>query len=160
MQRERISERTSRFYFNTGVRPERVEAFPYDYHREKGHVIRGTLLIPFDADDVPERAEFVCCTSNIEQYKDMFIIAEIRNTSMVSKYAVFKKPINYEAEVLADSYVAACEATSKCRASRGAESCDKCGKYNSKKLCDIRGRAESLFTVLQRINPGNGPLPF
>lgn len=94
MQRERINERTSRFYFDTGVRPERVfdPPFPYEYHRQKGHVIRGTLLIPFDADDVPERAEFVCCCSNVDQYADGFVVAEIYNTSMVSKYAVFKKP--------------------------------------------------------------------
>lgn len=91
MQREIISERTSRFYFNTGVRPERVSAFPYEYHREKGHVIRGTLLIPFDADDVPERSEFVCCCSNVDLYSDDFVITEIYNTSMSSKYAVFKK---------------------------------------------------------------------
>lgn len=95
MQSERINEKTRRFYFNTGVRPENVfnPPFPYEYHRKMGHVIRGTLLIPFDADDVPERAEFVCCGSDVDHYRrDGFVVAEIYNTSMSSKYAVFKKP--------------------------------------------------------------------
>ena len=159
MQSERINEKTRRFYFNTGVKPANISNFLYEYHRKVGNVIRGTLCIPFDADDVPDGAEYVCCADYIEPYKDGFIIAEIRNTSMVSKYAIFKKPMTYDVEVMKDSYAAACEAVSECRASLGAFSCDDCGKYNTKKLCNLRGRAESLFTVLQRINPADAPLP-
>ena len=160
MQSELLNEKTRRFYFNTGVKPENISNFPYEYHRSVGNVIRGTLCIPFDADDVPDNAEFVCCTDHIEQYKDRFIIAEVRNTSMVSKYAIFKKPMTYDVEVMKDSYAAACQDVSECRASHVAFSCDDCGKYASKKLCNLRGRAESLFTVLQRINPADAPLPF
>ena len=79
---------------------------------------------------------------------------------MVSQYAIFKKPMNLDVEVMEDSYKSAREAVSECRSNLCAFTCDDCGKYNTKKLCGIRGRAESLFPVLQRINPANAPLPF
>lgn len=78
------------FYFNTGVRPENVVNFPYKYHEEQGHVIRGTLLIPFDCEYVPEKAVFAFAADNIELAKDELICREIHNSTLHSKYAFFK----------------------------------------------------------------------
>jgi len=78
------------FYFNTGVKPQNINNFPYEYHRKKGHVIRKTLLIPFDC-DVPKDSEFLFASnySNIELNDDM-VVREIHNSTMLSKYAYFR----------------------------------------------------------------------
>jgi hypothetical protein len=81
----------NKFYFNTGVKPENVIKFPYEYHKEKGHVIRGTLLIPFEC-DAPEKAVFMyaCDNPNLDSAKSTnVIVREMHNTTMVSKYAYF-----------------------------------------------------------------------
>jgi hypothetical protein len=83
------------YYFNTGVEPHKVINFPYDYHKEKGNVIRGTLLIPFDCEDVPENARFLFAT-DVEDMNvlnlnpDITIKREIHNSNMVSKYVYFQ----------------------------------------------------------------------
>jgi hypothetical protein len=82
----------NKFYFNTGVRPETVSNFPYDYHKEKGNVIRGTLLIPFEC-DAPEDAKlmFLCGNPNLDEAKSKnVIVREVFNTNMASKYAYLK----------------------------------------------------------------------
>ncbi|HLO91600.1 MAG TPA: hypothetical protein VK172_10595 [Lentimicrobium sp.] len=84
-----------RFYFNTGVRPETVfnPPFPYEYHRNKGNVIRGTLLIPFDCDNVPDNASFymACDNPELPEAKNPnIIVREIVGGNMVSKYAYFR----------------------------------------------------------------------
>ena len=78
------------FYFNTGVRPERVSNFPYEYHREVGNVIRGTLCIPFDC-DAPKDAKllFMCGDDTLPREGDV-IVREVFNTSSQSKYAYFR----------------------------------------------------------------------
>ena len=81
-----------RFTFNTGVRPENVINFPYEYHRSVGNIISRTLLIPFDA-DAPENASlmFLCDNPNLPESKaDTVIVREVFNTSLVSKYAYFR----------------------------------------------------------------------
>lgn len=80
------------FYFNTGVRPETVLNFPYEHHRKVGNVIRGTLLIPFECDNVPDDATFMyACGKNdlpILGRADV-ICREIVGGNMCSKYAYF-----------------------------------------------------------------------
>jgi hypothetical protein len=83
---------TKRFYFNTGVRPENVSNFPYEYHRKIGNAIHGTLCIPFDCNDVPENAkfEFACDTPTLKDYVQNYIVREIVGGNMISKYAYFR----------------------------------------------------------------------
>jgi hypothetical protein len=82
----------NKFYFNTGVNPSNVINFPYDYHKEKGDVIRGTLLIPFEC-DAPADATFMfaCDNPNLpEAQNNNIIVREMFNTNMQSKYAYFE----------------------------------------------------------------------
>lgn len=82
------------FYFNTGVRPENVINFPYEYHRKNGNVIRGTLLNPFDC-EAPENATlmFLCSNPDLTEAKaDNVQVFEIFNTKLASKYAYFRIP--------------------------------------------------------------------
>ena len=44
------------FYFNTGVEPYKHDP-PVKIH--KGMILRGTLCIPFDCEDVPDGSEFL-----------------------------------------------------------------------------------------------------
>ncbi len=78
------------FYFNTGVRPETVSNFPYKYHEEKGDVIRGTLLIPFEC-DAPENAQlkYLCDNPNLEPNTPNVKVYEVTGGNMSSKYAYF-----------------------------------------------------------------------
>ena len=80
------------FYFNTGVRPENVPNFPYNYHKEKGHKIMGTLCIPFDC-EAPDNAAlmFLCDNPELPESKfDNVSVYPVFNTSMVSKYVYFR----------------------------------------------------------------------
>lgn len=79
------------FYFNTGVRP-------YNHNPpikiSKGEVLRGgTKQIPFDCNDVPENAVFMFACDNpdlkVLKYGD-FIVREIFNSVLCSKYAYFR----------------------------------------------------------------------
>lgn len=80
------------FYFNTGVKPSNVVNFPYDYHQRVGNKIMGTLVIPFDCEDVPEGAKFAFACNNPELKGDNQICREIHNSNLVSKYAFFDLP--------------------------------------------------------------------
>ena len=83
------------FYFNTGVQPSNVRnpEFDYEYHREKGHVIKnGTLHIPFDC-DAPEDCTllFMCNDPSLPESKQKnVIVCKVSNTTMFSKYAYLK----------------------------------------------------------------------
>jgi hypothetical protein len=78
------------FYFNTGVQPYKhnppVKLSP-------GHVMRGgTMQIPFDCDDVPDNAifKFACDNPKLKESEyPNWIVREMFNTAMVSKYAYF-----------------------------------------------------------------------
>jgi hypothetical protein len=77
------------FYFNTGVKPQNISNFPYEYHKKVGNVIRdGVLQCPYDC-DAPENATpmFLCSNPNLDEskYPDV-IVREVFNTSMHSKY--------------------------------------------------------------------------
>ena len=76
------------FYFNTGVEPYKhnppVPVMP-------GNVVRGTICIPFDCEDVPENSTFLFACDNPEYQKGENIICrEMKNTRMISKYAFFR----------------------------------------------------------------------
>ena len=87
---------TKTFYFNTGVRPELVNnpPFAYDYHANKGNVIKGgTLQIPFTCDDVPDGAIFLhaCDIPDLpESRSDSVIVREITGGGLLSKFAYFR----------------------------------------------------------------------
>lgn len=76
---------TKTFYFNTGVK-----YFDYPYLCA-GEVERGgTKQIPFDCADVPDNATFQFACDNPNLYPDSgYIVREMSNTSMCSKYAYF-----------------------------------------------------------------------
>lgn len=77
------------FYFNTGVRPYAhtnppLGLMPYQ-------VIRGdTVQIPFDVEDVPECAVFRHASGHSEPEYPNWIVREIHNSGMCSKYAHFE----------------------------------------------------------------------
>ena len=85
------------FYLNTGVKPENVMNFPYDYHRKVGNVIHGTLCIPFECDAPKFSKPIIACDNpNLpESYvrscmsvKDgKYVVCEIFNSNMISKFA-------------------------------------------------------------------------
>lgn len=81
------------FYFNTGVRPNEINNFPYDYHKEVGNVISGGVLqCPFEC-DAPKDAELLFLCGNpdlLESKADNVIVCEVFNTSIMSKYAYFR----------------------------------------------------------------------
>lgn len=79
------------FYFNTGVKEGNN---PY---LEKTAVKRNSLgggthyVIPFDCEDVPDNASFVFACDNPNLYPDAgYIVREIHNSKLISKYAFFK----------------------------------------------------------------------
>lgn len=79
------------FYFNTGVIPENVINFPYEYHKKVGNVINRTLLIPFTC-DAPANAVFMfaCDNPNLPESKsEGVVVKEIFNSNLCSKYAYF-----------------------------------------------------------------------
>ena len=77
------------FYFDTGVKPYGHTNPPYKL--SAGHVIRGTVQIPFEC-EAPENAFFKFACDNPEAGKGLFC-AEILSGAMVSKYAFFSLPI-------------------------------------------------------------------
>jgi hypothetical protein len=84
------------FYFNTGVQPHSLGENPWrnnpPYKLSKGHVLRGTVQIPFQCADVPDKAEFrfACDNPNLpEASLPCFVVREIHDSVMVSKYAYF-----------------------------------------------------------------------
>lgn len=73
------------FYFNTGVK---YSSFPYLF---TGQVLSGDAkVIPFDCENVPEGAVFVfgCDDPNLRPDAG-YIVREIHNSSLRSKYAYF-----------------------------------------------------------------------
>lgn len=83
---------TKRFYFNTGVRPENVINFPYEYHRKVGNTINGTLLIPFDCENIPEGATFKFGADNPELAINGLVCFPIIGGNLLSKFAFFNVP--------------------------------------------------------------------
>ena len=80
------------FYFNTGVKPENVSNFPYEYHKKVENVIKGTLCIPFDCDaPVDATLMFMCGDKNLPRTENV-IVREVFNSSSPSKYAYFRLP--------------------------------------------------------------------
>lgn len=84
------------FYFNTGVRPG-IPANESHTPNTKpvalgaGEIWRnGTKQIPFEC-DVPDNArfEFACDNPNVEGFGH-FLVAEIHNSALLSKYAYFQ----------------------------------------------------------------------
>jgi hypothetical protein len=80
------------FYFNTGVRMS-TNSFknPTDLWAEikgGGDLVR---VIPFDCQDVPEKAElmYLADTPNLS-HTPKVIVREVFNTTLLSKYAYFK----------------------------------------------------------------------
>jgi hypothetical protein len=81
-------------YFDTGVRPELVSnpPFNYEYHKQKGNVIRGTLLIPFECEDVPEGAIFEYAGHEGLSSSPDIKAFPIIGGNIQSKFAYFKLP--------------------------------------------------------------------
>ena len=75
------------FYFNTGV-----QSYMVILPLMKGHIIKGgTMQIPFDCDDVPNKATFLYAQDTPPEIQHPNIIfREMHNTAMVSKYAFFR----------------------------------------------------------------------
>lgn len=78
------------FYFDTGVR---YADYPF---LVKGQVVVDkNKLIPFDCDDVPEGAIFKFACDDPNLYPEAgYIVREIHNSTLLSKYAYFSKPYN------------------------------------------------------------------
>lgn len=77
------------FYFNTGVK---YWDYPYLC---KGQVEKGgTKQIPFDCENVPEGAvfKFACDDPNLHP-ESGYIVREIHNSTIHSKYAYFTNPL-------------------------------------------------------------------
>lgn len=83
------------FYFNTGVRPY-IHNPPVKIG--KGQCVRGgTMQIPFDCENVPDNAQFLFASDNpepMEAKAENVIVREIFNSTLVSKYACFRLPLN------------------------------------------------------------------
>ncbi len=80
-------------YFNTGVRPHSVT----NWRLSKGHVVKGgTEQVPFECEDVPERATlmFLCDSPDLRESKlDNVIVREVLpGSAMLSRYAYFRTP--------------------------------------------------------------------
>lgn len=77
------------FYFNTGVKIQ-------DNPHIKGGIDsgNGTVVIPFDCEDVPENATFkyACDNPKLIEGDDKVIVREIKNSQLLSKYAYFIIP--------------------------------------------------------------------
>lgn len=74
------------FYFNTGVK---IWTNPHI----KGGIDsgNGTVVIPFDCDNVPDNAVFMFASDNpyLETGNKSVIVREMHNTGLLSKYAYF-----------------------------------------------------------------------
>lgn len=68
------------FYFNTGVKPG-INAY----------LDKMGTQIPFDCENVPEGAtfKFACDNPNIKNESSNYIVREIKNSRLASKYAYF-----------------------------------------------------------------------
>lgn len=76
------------FFFDTGVK---VYNFSPPVRVPKGDVIssNGIHLVPFDCDDVPERATFRFACDHTPPGSEHLLRREIHNSNLVSKYAFF-----------------------------------------------------------------------
>ena len=83
------------FYFNSGVKPWNTNA---ERQVDEGNkFINNELHHPFNvSDDVPDEARLVCLMDEpFDHYSEKyFFIAEVMGGNMVSKYAIFRKPLN------------------------------------------------------------------
>lgn len=79
------TETTVKFYFNTGVK---YMDYPY---LSNGQVVKGGLKqIPFECENVPEGARFSFASDNPNLHPEAgYIVREIKNSSLLSKYAYF-----------------------------------------------------------------------
>lgn len=80
------------FYFNTGVRPERHNP---PVKLSKGQVLRGTIQIPFECENVPDGAEFKFAADD-PSIAPYYLAAKIVSGEIVSKYAFFQLPLAKE----------------------------------------------------------------
>lgn len=79
------------FYFNTGVKP-----WVNSYLAEGDKFINNERHIPFDCEDVPEGATFAFGCDDPNLHPDAgYIVREMHNTTMRSKYAYFTPPYNH-----------------------------------------------------------------
>lgn len=81
------------FTFNTGVKYG-VNPYADEHYRAVPAVGGGfVMVIPFYCYDVPESYKFVyaCDNPNLEDKNPNFIVREIHNSKLISKYAYFKK---------------------------------------------------------------------
>lgn len=87
------------FYFNTGVRVfvmEYADMGKPKHYDATDKIINGQRHIPFDCEDVPEGASFSFACDNPNLYSEgVYIVREMTNTTMCSKYAYFKPPFNH-----------------------------------------------------------------
>ncbi len=74
------------FYFDTGVKPY---AHNPPVKLGKRQILRGTIQIPFDCEDVPEGARFLHGSDDPNPSHANEIVREIHNSTLVSKYAHF-----------------------------------------------------------------------
>jgi hypothetical protein len=76
------------------VNAYKVTNFPYEYHSKVGNVVQGngTLVIPFECEEVPEGAKFMYAGASpiISIASETIIIREIVGGNVLSKYAYFK----------------------------------------------------------------------
>jgi len=103
MKTEKTKSRRRTFYFNTGVRP----GIPANEAHMKGAKpvplmpgqvwLNGTKQIPYDCEDVPDGAvpTFFADSPDLHPHSG-YIVRELHNTAMISKYAYFLKPLNHE----------------------------------------------------------------
>lgn len=78
------------FYFNTGVK---FSDYPF---LSVGQIQRGgTKQIPFECDNIPEKATFAfaCDNPQIPGF-ERYIVAPIVSEGLLSKFAYFNKPTN------------------------------------------------------------------
>lgn len=83
------------FYFNTGVK-RYGNLRPIPLCRGQVWSSNDVKLIPFDCDNVPEgyKFKFGCDYPDLRQSRNPnFIVREIHNSTLISKYAYFEKGI-------------------------------------------------------------------
>lgn len=89
---------TTTFYFNTGVRVfvmEYADMGKPKYYAPTDKIINGQRHIPFDCDNVPKGSTFAFACDNPNLHPEAgYIVREMHNTTMCSKYAYFKSPAN------------------------------------------------------------------
>ena len=82
------------YYFNTGVK----QSLGFQTTNLGDKFINGELHKPFDCEEVPEGSTlaFLCTVDTIYRGQNLYIVREISNTVMESKFAYFTKPVVYE----------------------------------------------------------------